>query len=396
MKLLTFLTPVLILLSLPPSSSYAVPVKKYPSTLLDVAYLGKVTAEQSKLAMQKLPPLNKLEMKYSLDVYKIHYKTNAPDGTETQASGLIAMPIAPKGKVGVVSYAHGTRVLRTDVPSKNDERNAIYLAVFGSSGGYMVVMPDYLGLGDNALPVHPYVQANTLASSSIDMLLAAKEVAEKADYPLSDKLFLAGYSEGGFTTNVTYEALLKNYPELPVTASAPGSAPYDWKECMRFVILQPGPRATTYLAYFFYSMQTYYHYWSGMSELFKAPYDNLIPVLYDGKHTNQEILAALPQDPRDIFNPDFLKDLLNGNEKHAQELESNFNHYHFTATTPMLMVGTKGDHDVPYRGAEIAYEELRTKSDKVSLQSVSDTLDHIAAFPLVTKAQLEFFKQYDH
>lgn len=395
MKLLAFVRHLLILFFALISSSYAVTNQKPAFKLKDMAYLGAFTPRQGRLVTKKMPPLDKLQMKYTLGIYRIHYYTTAPDGTLTTASGLVAMPDDPVSSVGIVSYTHGTRVLRDDVPSRNNEKNAIYLAVFGSSGGYMVVMPDYLGLGDSTLPLHPYVQAETLASASIDMLIAAKEMAAKADYPLNDKLFLAGYSEGGYTADVMYEALLKQHPELPVTAAAPGSAPYDWQESMRFITMQPGPRATTYLAYFFYSLQTYHHYWSGMSEIFKAPYDTLIPTLYDGLHTGPEILAALPQDPRDLLQAGFMKSLLNGTEKHSKEMEADFNHYNFTATSPMLMVGTKGDHDVPYHGAELAYEVLRAKSDKVILQSVSNDLDHLTAFPLVTKAQLDFFKQYD-
>lgn len=376
------------------SCSFAVTQNRH-TKLIDYVFLGQFNKETAKLATQKIPPLNTLDMKYSLNLYKVRYHTPAPDGKTVMASGLVAMPIAPQKSVAVVSYHHGTRIVRTDVPSSNDERNAIYLATFGNSAGYMVVMPDYLGFGDSEVQLHPYVDAKTLARTSIDMLIAAKELAADLNYPINDKLFLAGYSEGGFTTNVVYEELLKHYPQLHVTATSPGSAPYDWDETMRFIFLQPGPRASTYLAYFFYSNQTYNHYWSGLDEIFKKPYNTLIPVLYDGKHSNKEVLEGLPADPKEIINETVLNDVMNGTDPHSAELKANFNHFDFTATSPMLMIGTKGDHDVPYHGAEIAYEVLRAKSNLVQMQSVSDVLDHLQAFPVVTKAQLEFFKRYE-
>lgn len=366
------------------------------SKLIDYSFIGQFTSEQAKQAMQKVPPLSTLPMNFSLNTYKIHYQTTAPDGTKAIASGLVAMPISPEKSVGIVSYHHGTRILRTDVPSKNDERNSIYLATFGNSGGYMVVMPDYLGLGDSSVKLHPYVDANTLANTSIDMITAAKELAASLNYAVNDQLFLTGYSEGGFTTTVTYEEILKHHPELPVTAVSPGSAPYDYNVTMKFVATEPGPRSSVYLAYFFYSLQTYYHYWSGMDEIFKKPYDTLIPILYDGAHTNQQILDAIPKDPRALLNDVFLNNLLQGTDPHTREMQANFNHFDFTPTSPMLMVGTKGDHDVPYHGAEIAYDVFKTKTDKVYMKSVSDVLDHITAFPVITREQLAFFKQYDH
>ncbi len=378
------------------SCSYTTFAFAKSNKLIDYSYIGEFTTDMAKATLAKMPPLNTLEPRYNLSVYKLHYTTKTPDGKKTTASGFVAMPIAPQHPVSIVSFQHGTRVTRSDVPSHNDEKNYVYPAAFGSASGYMVVMPDYLGLGDNNLPIHPYVDAKTLACSSIDMLIAAKELAKTLHYAVNNKLFLAGYSEGGFSTMVMYEALLKDHHELPVTAVAPGSAPYDYNETMHFVALEPGPRATLYLAYFFYSLQTYNNYWSGLDEIFVKPYNTLIPTLLDGYHTAPEILQALPATPMNIFNPAFINAVMDGSDSHSSELKAAFNHYDFTSTSPLLMVGTKGDHDVPFHGAEIAYEVLKNKSDKVYIKSVSDNLDHLQAFPLVMKEQVEFFKRYDH
>lgn len=363
--------------------------------LVDYTYLGEFSEDTARLALKKIPPLDTLEIYYALNLYTLHYKTSAPDGSTTIASGLVAMPIAPKGKVGIVSYQHGTRFTRDDVPSRNNEKNYANLAALSSHGGYMTVMPDYLGLGDNQLPLHPYVQSETLASSSVDMLIAAKELAHQLNYPLNDKLYLTGYSEGGFSTLVMFELLAKNYPELPVTAVSLGSAPYDWEETVRFIMLEPGPRATAYLAYFFYSLQFYKHYWSSLDEIFVPPYNTLVTSLLDGQHSTQEILDALPLDPSQIFQSDFFNAILNHTDANSANLKEIFNHYYFTPTAPLLLIGTKGDKDVPYHGSELAFDVFSKLSDFVYIKSVSDQLDHVSAAPLVLKEQLNFFKQYD-
>lgn len=365
--------------------------------LENYTYIGEFSIDKAKLTLRAMPPpLNVLEPKYSLDLYKIHYITTAPNGDKTSASGLIAMPKEPKTNVAIVSFYHGTRVTRSDVPSNFKENYYIYPALFSSYGGYMIVMPDYLGLGDNNLPLHPYVQSKTLSSSSIDMVIAARELANVLNYPINDKLFLAGYSEGGFTTMVTYESLLKEHKEIPVTAVAPGSAPYDWKETVPFITLQPGPRASVYVAYFYYSMQAYYHLWAGLDVIFKKPYDTLIPILFDGNHVVEEILQSLPSDPHKLLQDAFFDSIVNGTEPHTDQMIENLNHYHFVSTSPLLLVGTKGDHDLPFYGAEIAYQQLKKLSDKVYIKSVSDVLDHIQAAPFVMKEQLDFFKRYEN
>lgn len=373
---------------------YTSVIMAHHSRLESYAYIGEFSKDVAKAVLQNIPPLNTLEVRHTVNLYKIRYKTPAPNGKMTIASGLVAMPVSPGNNVGIVSYYHGTRVTRSDVPSNMDESYYVYPAMFCSSGGYMLVMPDYLGLGDSELTLHPYVQTDTLVSSSIDMLIAAKELATILNYPINDKLFLTGYSEGGFTTMVTYEAMLKNHKEIPVTAVAPGSAPYDWNETIRYVALEPGPRSSVYLAYFFYSMQTYYNYWEGLDVIFKKPYNTLIPTLFDGNHDKYEILAALPSDPRLMLQESFLDSIIDGSNPHSQDLIKNLNHYDFKSTSPLLLVGTKGDRNVPYHGAELAYEKLKSLSDTVYIKHVSDVLDHSEAGPLVMKAQLEFFKQY--
>lgn len=361
--------------------------------LLNYSLLGELSKENANQILQKVPPLHTLVADYSVSLYKIQYETQAPDGSKTRASGLVSMPLLMGKKTGIVSYFHGTRVTRQDVPSNLQLKDYIYPAVFSSNGGYMLVMPDYLGLGESDLPIHPYVHAESLARSSIDMLMAAKELARNLNYPLNDDLFLGGYSEGGFTALVTYESLLKDYPKIRVAATAPGSAPYDWNETMRFIVLDPGPRATLYGAYLLYSMQTWFHYWSGLDMIFKPPFDTAIPLLFDGSHEYIEILASLPNDPREIIKEAFIDGLLNGADKNNDELLTNFNHYNFVSKSPLLLVGSKGDRDVPYRGAEIAYEQLKRQSNEVYIKSVSDTFDHKEALPFVINEQLEFFKQ---
>lgn len=371
------------------------PVHANVQKLENYNYLGEFSMEQAKTALQKNPPLDTLELGYNLNLYKINYKTPSPDGSMAIASGLVAMPIVPEKSVAVMSYLHSTVAARYNVPSSNNENYYIYLATFGSSGGYMVVMPDYIGLGDNTSPVHPYAHSDTLASSSIDMIIAAKELANALNYPINDKLFLGGYSEGGLTTMATYDVLLKNHKDIPITAAAAGSAPYDWLETMHFISKTPGPRSSFQLAYFAYTMQTYFHYWSGLDVIFKKPFDTDIPALIDGYHELTDILELIPQDPYQLFQSEFYYGLTHGTDPNTDTFNKNFNHYNITATSPLLLLGSKGDHFLPFHGAEIAYEALKNKSDKVYIKSVSDVLDHIEAVPSVLKEELAFFKLYE-
>ncbi|MCW8416792.1 alpha/beta hydrolase [Fluoribacter dumoffii] len=374
-------------------NAYSQSPEKTQNLLISYTYLGTFPKETAQTALNKMPPLDVLDANYEVTLYKINYRTPAPDGHITTASGLLAVP-AVTAEIGIVSYQHGTRFNREDAPSRMKESDAIYPALFSSHGGYLTVMPDYLGFGDNELPLHPYVQYETLASSSMDMLLAAKEFAKILKIKINDQLYIGGYSEGGFSSLALFELLATHHPEIPLTAVALGSAPYDWDETMRFIMLNPGPRATAYLAYFFYSLQTYKNYWANLDQIFVSPYNVLVPELFDGRHSTKEIISALPQNPALIFQATFFDAILNPLESDTEKLKNYFNHYDYRPTAPLLLVGTKGDKDVPYHGAEIAYNQFRKYSSAVFIQSVSDTLDHRDAGPYVFYEMLRFFKDF--
>ncbi|WP_115705861.1 alpha/beta hydrolase [Legionella sainthelensi] len=372
---------------------YSQSLENEKTILVSYVPIGKLSKDIAQIALNKTPPLDAFAANYDVSLYKIHYQTPAPDGHITIASGLVAVP-SIKVKTGIVSYQHGTRFNREEVPSRMKEGDYIYPALFASHGGYLTVMPDYLGLGDNELVLHPYVQYETLASSSVDMLLAAKEFAKKINFETNDQLYIAGYSEGGFSSLVMFESLATQYSKPPITAVALGSSPYDWDETMKFIMLNPGPRATAYLAYFFYSLQTYKNYWTDLSQIFVSPYNAIIPELFDGLHSNDEILNALPQNPALIFQAEFFYAILNHTENNSEKLKYYFNHYDFIPTAPLLLVGTKGDKDVPYHGAEIAYTQFVQHNSPVFIKSVGDYLDHKEAAPYVLSEMIRFFKQY--
>jgi len=126
-----------------------------------------------------------------------------------------------------------------------------------------------------------------------------------------------------------------------------------------------------------------------------TPYNLLVPIVLDGYHSLPEILQVLPAQPRDIIQPAFFDAIVNQTDENSDTLKNNFNHYNFTPNAPLLLVGTKGDKDVPYHGAEIAYEVLKQHSDAVYIKSVSDVWDHLQAAPAIIKEQLEFFKTHD-
>ena len=184
-------------------------------------------------------PLGQLLLKtaYSplciINVYHLEYDTVDPMGNLTPASGALMVPSGGTNCDGarpILEYAHGTKTDRTyniaDLGASDNDEGLLMAAVFASQG-YIVVAPNYVGYDISTLGYHPYLNANQQADDMIDALTAARSALPTADAPGTTdggKLFVTGYSQGGFVAMAAHRAMQS--AGMAVTAAAPLSGPY--------------------------------------------------------------------------------------------------------------------------------------------------------------------------
>jgi hypothetical protein len=170
-----------------------------------------------------------------IDVYKIQYRTVGGLEESTDASGALMVPSGTNdrchGARPIVLYAHGTSTDRDfDLTNLDNQQNAegLYLAAYFVAQGYIVVAPNYAGYDTSALPYHPYLVADQQSKDMIDALTAARSalpVTDSAAETTDDgRLYVTGYSQGGYVAMATQRAL--ESLGQAVTASAPMSGPY--------------------------------------------------------------------------------------------------------------------------------------------------------------------------
>jgi hypothetical protein len=170
----------------------------------------------------------------TITVYHLTYQTVDPTGNITPASGALMVPggsgMGCSGPLPVVVYAHGTTTDRTfDISqlTASDNAEGLLLAAVFAAEGYIVVAPNYVGYDTSTLGYHPYLIADQQSKDMIDSLTAARAALPTADEPGTTdggKLFVTGYSEGGYVAMVTHSAMQS--AGISVTASAPMSGPY--------------------------------------------------------------------------------------------------------------------------------------------------------------------------
>jgi predicted esterase len=167
-------------------------------------------------------------------IYHLEYYTVGALGESTTASAALMIPsgiaASCQGPRPIVMYAHGTTPDKTyniaNLSQTNNSEGLLMTAVFASQG-YIVVAPNYAGYDTSTLGYHPYLVAEQQSKDMIDALAAARAaLSGPLAPPVSDnhKLFITGYSQGGFVAMATVSAM--QAAGETVTAAGPMSGPY--------------------------------------------------------------------------------------------------------------------------------------------------------------------------
>ncbi len=171
------------------------------------------------------------------DVHYIDYATVGAQGESTTATGALMVPNGTAAPCGgarpIVLYAHGTHAEKAyNIAGILDSSNAAYsestlIAAIFAAQGYIVVAPNYAGYDTSPLPYHPYLNADQQSKDMIDALTAARSalgVIPASGTTDDGRLFVTGYSQGGYVAMATQRAL-QDLGQTP-TAVAPMSGPY--------------------------------------------------------------------------------------------------------------------------------------------------------------------------
>lgn len=127
------------------------------------------------------------------------YKMLGQSGQEVQATSLVFTPNTPSPAGGwpIVVWAHGTTgVADTCAPSKAalaDSTKDLISKLLAA--GYVVVAPDYEGLGTPG--IHPFLNVKSEAFSITDAVVATRNYLSQRNLLTSKKWLTVGHSQGG-------------------------------------------------------------------------------------------------------------------------------------------------------------------------------------------------------
>lgn len=156
--------------------------------------------------------------------YRIVYRTTTGRGAPAQATGIVIIPNAPpRGGRDTVAWTHGTTgIADACAPSANSWRFSIIAGLAPLiQRGYIVVAPDYIGLGSAG--THPFLVGDDTAHAVLDAVRAAREAPRAS---ASGRFVVWGESQGGHAALWSGQLARAYAPELRlvgVAAAAPAT-----------------------------------------------------------------------------------------------------------------------------------------------------------------------------
>ncbi|MCF8277338.1 MAG: T9SS type A sorting domain-containing protein [Flavobacteriales bacterium] len=332
---------------------------KAQGTLVEDTIIQHLNFNQiTDIFVQNGLPVGLLPTDYEVDVHRVIYNTPDVDGSPTVASGLICLPTGDTCQMPMMTYLHGTKVKKQEAfYYLSDEWS---LGVIVATSGYAMCLPDYLGLGAGP-GIHPYQHARSEATASVDILRACRIICEQEEKELNGQLFIVGYSQGGHAVMATHRMIQEELSEeFTVTASAPGSGPYDMSGAQLDMVASFDPYAQPgYLPYLIQSYQHVYgNLYDSLQQIYVMPYDETLPPLLDGNSSMGQLNQVMPTVPRLIFQQDYQDAFFSDTLHPAYVALKDNNVYEWVPEAPVMFNYCRSDEEVSYLNTIVASEYM--------------------------------------
>jgi len=289
------------------------PVTHERGELVQTNSLGNMTVNDIQQILASANMTIPFTLNYSVETISIRYYTIDKIGNKVIVSGALLVPQG-SNNLPLVSIQHGTQTKRDLVASVspiNSTEGIVGLIM--ASMGYLAVVPDYLGFGVSNV-MHPYIHAKSLIPCIIDLMRAGKTYSSENQIALDGRIFLTGYSEGGYASLVTQKEIEENHTsEFNLTAVAPMSGPYDLYGMMQTLFQTGQYNHTAYVAYILTAYNEIYG-WNRLNDFFNAPYSSIVHNLFDGSKTFSEVVNQLPSTFSALMDSTFVNNVRSGNE----------------------------------------------------------------------------------
>jgi pimeloyl-ACP methyl ester carboxylesterase len=350
----------------PPTQAAGTLLSSAPAgTIAPAAITAALTDPDSKVQTGVAPV-------YAVNNYKLTYVTTDKNGAPVTASGLVSVPAKAAGaRSPVLSYQHATTFRDAQAPSNKVE--PVEPPIVLASLGYIVVSADYVGFGASWGAEHPYLTSAPSAASVVDLLAAAQAWRQQNGVADNGQLFLAGYSEGGYTTMAAHRAIHRAGGALKaqLQAAVPGAGPYDVQATLDAQVERVRSYSDT------------------LAELFEPGHLSKAPTWVRNEVRRLLLRQMVPEDGDVRYQTLFLDRYAADDMAGLAEFHSV--HLGWAPTVPVYLFHGRGDQTVPYAAGVSALNALQAAgASDVSLTDCTTTpSDHLDCVPEYFRFALE-------
>src|SRR5690606_21774719 len=222
-----------------------------------------------------------------------------------------------------------------------------------------------------------------------DMILAAGEFVGTEGITLDGRVFLAGYSEGGYTTMAAAHAMENGaIPDYSLAAVAAGAGGYDLPHMLNAVLDGETYDYPAYIAFLIVAYNETYDWNRPLTDFFADEYAGILSQRLNGSYDDGDINPFLTNNIQELFDPDFLSALEDseGELEFKEALEMNAVSA-WAASTPIRLYHGTNDNVVPYSNSERTLETmLDAGSADISLISIPGGTHGSSLVPMLTLA----------
>ena len=324
-----------------------------PNTLVSSTLIGQFTTDQLRTRLTGVTTALRGLVRYPISVYRITYTTTNTDGKSITASGALMVPTVTTS-IPMLSIQHGTITSDDGAPSNYREGSEAY--TFGSlfaAQGYIIAAPDYIGYGASKDVPHTYEHRSGLATASLDMLRAARQVLTEKSVNWDKRLMVAGYSEGGYATLALQKKIEEETgSEFNLVASSCGAGAYDKPAFMKQILNNTTSTEASISRLYLWVLLTYdriYNLNRPATYYFKEPYATRIAANgytanLGGQSFNQIVTDSFKQAINNGTDTDFLK-AVQDNDIHDWKPRTNTQLYHGDADDTVLFLNSQNAYD---------------------------------------------------
>ncbi|MFN9718129.1 MAG: alpha/beta fold hydrolase [Planctomycetota bacterium] len=175
-----------------------------------------------------------------IELYTVTYESKIPElgNRKIVATGLVAIPVLQsRQSLPSIIYEHGTAFGKYEVPSYafqptnptgfshyDGAYETRHIAALYGGNGYVVIAPDYFGMGGSAAEPEAYFVKASTQQASYDFYMEASAFVRSRGIETSH-LFVSGWSQGGLNATGLIQKLEKE--KIQVTAAFTASNPAD-------------------------------------------------------------------------------------------------------------------------------------------------------------------------